>query len=139
MRSNDETMRELERARLFMNFMTPVINGDGIKLPYSISNHGKTTGILYELICAFSLNEPMGVVPTYGDATLMKFDNAIAPGPNVTQPTGNLVCPLRGVQYCSGYISYKDIFGRSHTSRFCIKFGIDALSVAGSPEWNSEE
>jgi hypothetical protein len=150
MRSNEETVRNLERAQLMGGVAPNLINvaPDGkVTLQATVSNWGRSVAILKEFYGEFSDTEPKGDKAIYSAAngSAEYFDSGIPPTP-ITGLTSANVIPKRweskfqGTQYFFGYVRFVDIFGDEFCSRYCTRvFPVEhRIEVAGSPVYNSD-
>ena len=142
MRSNELTMREIERARVFAgpySNVQPLLDGT-FEIGIQWVNQGRTTGILKELCYRFSLEGPVGKNPDYTGFESKRYDISIEPHFLPEGPSRKLVTPYGGIQYCYGFVRYQDVFGVMHFSRFSCK--VDpvngTIDVHGPPAWSRD-
>jgi hypothetical protein len=132
----------LERAYMFPGFTTenPFFAGGTIRVHLLVINQGKTPGFLKETCGRFTEEEPSGEIATYEGGEIHNWDNVI-PGDNKPLELDQFYrSPMRGKKiFFSGYIRYKDIFGKLHTSRICAAFtnGQISFQTAGTPVWSA--
>ena len=134
----------VERAYIFIQpserggFIGP---GDTTVAFVEVQNFGPTPGFLETLYGEFSHSKPTGKAPRYDAAKGTKFaiDTVIGKSEIPTPLHQRFETPGLGPTYFFGYVEYRDIFKRPHTSRFCALLtpmdGTTAL--AGDRAWNS--
>jgi hypothetical protein len=107
----------------------------------TIDNNGHTPAFMKELYGEFRGSSPVGGEPIYAGGTTWPLDFQVGGGrsqinlskefPFYTSNTGH--------QYFLGYITYDDIYGVAHTSRFCalIMPHQGKWVYAGPRSWNA--
>ncbi len=134
-RSNKQTVRILERALVFTaptsiggkksNGSTPYGNliwQTGAVRVLAV-NQGRTPAVVTFVHGEFSDKEPMGEIPSYN---LGEGDYACDFALSANSLPGNGVLPAEWIfdwrqQFFFGFLEYRDVFDRKHTSRFCAK------------------
>lgn len=100
-------------------------------------NCGKTPGIITEAAVGITDNRPLGT-PDYSACQIRLFDNIMDAG-RVGQRLP-IDCSHKTVKpfFVYGYVKYKDIFRKEHTSRFCSEIlpAQRGWELAGTPAWN---
>ncbi|WP_333668458.1 hypothetical protein [Parvibaculum sp.] len=101
------------------------------------ANCGKTPGIVGNLCVVISDTAPEGDVAVYDGAFITHVDSVLASGADnilyefVTAPEA---------KFCYGYIEYRDVLRKPHTSRFCVAFirnrGKTIAVSCGPPAYN---
>jgi hypothetical protein len=103
----------------------------------SVSNDGRTMGLLKKLYWQFSEIEPTGT-PSYDEGDSRSFDVSF-PG---NTPAKTLPLVFNTItdrpQYFFGYVEYVDIFKRPHKTRFCLYIvpRMPKYDIAGPPAWS---
>jgi hypothetical protein len=134
----------VERAYIFVTPTQPKILYDAGKsfamVQLSVSNHGRTPGIIKTIYGEFAQYPPPGNIPLYENSEPSPGDYALAAGETETLPEvfrDSFLDP----QFFWGYIEYIDIFKVTHTSRFCALImpanvpGGGRLQMAGTDPW----
>jgi hypothetical protein len=149
MRNDARNVRDLERATLFAGPAATangvIINPGGTAVHVSVTNYGRSPGMLKELFAEFSTTEPMGDKCVYGKGIggkKISLDVVVLPDATartITQDDQRFRSPASGEQYFIGYARYYDFFRVWHTNRWCVKIIPTPnvhWEVAGSPAWN---
>jgi len=140
MRSNQETMRELERARFHPKFIRFERNSEHDPKPtihYGFINTGRSVGTVYSFLIVATVVGPItGSEPDYLGRRPFRMMNGIHPGSTLgTEPPDGLMMPhviqpdVTPADYAAmaageriilvrGYIQFKDVYGISRTQRF---------------------
>jgi hypothetical protein len=143
-RSSERSTRELERAYIFG---TPQIDTSQKKagttfIEILLENYGRTMGTVEIIYGEVSQAvEPHGR-PVYKHGSARAANGALAPtlGTPVRAPV-TFECPTNKDFYFFGFITYSDLFRRTHISRFCAKIfvsgtGIEAAGTDAFHDWN---
>lgn len=157
MRSNESTLQEIERGRLFSGVEPSTIRNNGglLAVGLSLQNHGRTTGFMKERGHKFFSAEPEGPV-SYEGGEIETMDSAVEPQRGSGSGSREVMSPFAfiGVQYLAGYVRYVDIFGHEFVTRHCQKIEtalagpLDDKGVAqvrctvtevGADQWHSDE
>jgi hypothetical protein len=105
-----------------------------------VQNFGPTPGFLETLYGEFSRTEPKGKKPRYDSSRGRKFavDTAIGKFETPTPLHQRFEAPGVDPIYFFGYVEYRDIFKRQHTSRFCALLDpiTGSSNLAGDRGWN---
>ena len=137
-RRSEKLAQGMERAHLFCGPAPPfaIISGNRTTVPFSVSNYGRTAGILKEIYGEFSAVEPTGR-PRYSGGKTTRTDMGVAPNfeGGVVE---NFESPFATDHFFYGYVAFVDIFGERHVNRFCNKIfpQTDRVEVAGPDTWN---
>ncbi len=116
MRSNENVLRDIERAHLFAGpYHGQITVADNkIAIPIAVDNNGRTTGFLKEFYGEFSATEPTGkVVYDRRKGRSVPFDSGVAPGPAhgslaIKPFESDIITP----HFFFGYVRYLDTFRR---------------------------
>lgn len=103
----------------------------------SVSNDGRSAGLLKKLCWQFSETEPIGE-PSYDGWESRNFDVSF-PGNTPAKPLPFLFHTVTDrPQYFTGYIEYIDILKRPHFTRFCLYIvpQMPSFDIAGPPAWS---
>ena len=107
----------------------------------AVENNGHTPALLKELYGEFRDTSPVGEAPTYTDGQTWALNFQI--GGRKPQIFLDKEFPFYSAktahQYFLGYVTYVDIFGETHTSRFCamIMPHREKWSHGGPAGWNA--
>jgi hypothetical protein len=105
-----------------------------------VQNFGPTPGFLETLYGEFSRTEPKGRKPRYDPSRGVTFtvDTAIGNFESPTPLHQRFEAPGIDPIYFFGYVEYRDIFKRRHTSRFCALLDpiTGSSNLAGDRAWN---
>jgi hypothetical protein len=134
----------VERAYIFIQpsekagFIGP---GERTVALVEVQNFGPTPGFLETLYGEFSPTKPKGRKPRYDPTKGTKFavDEVIGKFDVPTPLDQRFEAPGVEPIYFFGYVEYRDIFKRRHTSRFCALLKpIDGTSaLAGERAWSN--
>ncbi len=107
----------------------------------AIENNGHTPALLKELYGEFRDSSPIGETPSYADGQTWSLNFQI--GGRKPQIFLDKEFPFYSSKtthhYFLGYVTYVDVFGETHTSRFCamIMPHREKWSHAGPSAWNA--
>jgi hypothetical protein len=107
----------------------------------AIENNGHTPALLKELYAEFRDSSPVGDQPTYAGGQTWALNFQI--GGHKPKIFLDKEFPFYSAkathQYFLGYVTYADIYGETHTSRFCALLmpHRDKWSHAGPSAWNA--
>jgi hypothetical protein len=106
-----------------------------------VQNFGPTPGFLETLYGEFSRTKPPGKKPRYDPSkgTTFAVDDIIGKFDVPTPLDQRFETPGVEPVYFFGYVEYRDIFKRRHTSRFCalLKPVEGTSALAGERAWSS--
>ncbi len=144
--ASNSNMRAVERARIYTGVITDgiLVTNDGrTRAPLGLTNQGKTAGTIKRIACGFTLTEPAGDATDYSAAETVAKNSAVPPGfASATQQAVHVFFSAHtAAHYCFGYVEYDDIWGVTHTSRFCNKIDPQRRTQepAGSAVWSNDD
>ncbi|MDE2232527.1 MAG: hypothetical protein KGJ90_00145 [Patescibacteria group bacterium] len=111
-----DDLPRVERAYLFTGVMIRVGPGRTGDVNLLVLNVGKTPGFLESMYGEFSEIEP---TKETGTGALYSTDVVLSSGERLENPPIFQAADAIA-KYFYGHISYRDIFKKSHTSRFCL-------------------
>ncbi len=141
LKSAAANVRTVEQANVFFMLSdNPSVHGNTFDGAIQASNTGRSPAFLVEYFVGFSRTEPAGAKPAYehkGTFYSEPLNLVVSAGKAVDLKTVQV--DVAAEPYVFGFFRYKDIFRRTRTSRFCLKFDLTTgrLFIAGQPVWNA--
>jgi hypothetical protein len=148
MRSNEESLRSIERAYLHVwnrPDQTIAAFPSSKNLEFGFSNRGRTMGIMREWYFGVRKDAPTERHPSYPKGATAVFEHkpdnrVVAAGSErevATLPIDTAAAPV-----VFGYLIFEDVFEKRHTTRFCMQLklvenGYDFQAV-GPPSWSRD-
>lgn len=145
-----EYLAAVERAYVFTS-LTPFPDGHN-RTNYQITvyNTGSTPAVIERVQMQFAEHVPTGPPSYNGDGN--EFDIFIAEGASAVVGQGNPAAPIPMIwqanfapaitQWAFGFVIYRDVFKKSHTTKFCYVVNpmsqVEAIHIqrSGTREWN---
>jgi hypothetical protein len=131
-----EHLPAVERAYVFGGPTDLFLLHDQASVRLAMQNYGKTPAVIREWLVEFVAQEPRGAKPGYDKSKKTVTNEILEPFKLFSPPTvfrSEISAPF----YIVGYITYDDVFRRSHTTRFCVGVARDGKAAyAGHAEWN---
>ena len=131
-----EHLPAVERAYVFGGPTDLFLLHDQASVRLAMQNYGKTPAVIREWLVEFVAQEPRGSKPGYDKSKRTVVNEILEPFKLFSPPTvfrSEIPAPF----YIVGYITYDDVFRRSHTTKFCVGVTRDGKAAyAGHSEWN---
>jgi hypothetical protein len=142
------TRRAAERAEMAVRtvegawiFAAPLLQPNVLaaepRMQMYVSNHGNTPGLIIQYHMEFSNTVPTGDVASYR-RPIDETKTVEIMGPREKNWPLQYEFDWNGVDtFALGYVTYRDAFGKTKTSRFCYDISTGRTIIAGSPAYNS--